>query len=242
MISLCTVQSNESSSTSDCRINQPGPGENDIYVVRSDKFHLELNSRAVSSPRYTIPGKLARVRGGSRRVTHGNKLATLLTTVRADICDGKLWANVARKRERDSEQKQSSEWRKRSSGGEWRRCIAERRKRGGCRWARADCVLRARRRKGNAFYLRIISFVSRILIRPAISKQHHWHRPSTSSSPSFLNAALVRANVPRCNGHALIALRKHEFPPAKYITKLIAPRRNCRGPRIHFAGAQVQAS
>lgn len=33
------------------------------------------------------------------------------------------------------------------------------------------------------------------------------------------------ATFHRCNGHALIALRKHEFPPAKYITKLIAPEK-----------------
>lgn len=49
-----------------------------------------LNSiRARFHPRDTT-GKSARV----RRVTHGNKLATVLTTVQADICDGKLWAKV----------------------------------------------------------------------------------------------------------------------------------------------------
>lgn len=49
-----------------------------------------MNSiRARFHPRDTA-GKSARV----RRVTHGNKLATVLTTVQADICDGKLWAKV----------------------------------------------------------------------------------------------------------------------------------------------------
>lgn len=49
-----------------------------------------MNSiRARFHPRDTT-GKSARV----RRVTHGNKLATVLTTVQADICDGKLWAKV----------------------------------------------------------------------------------------------------------------------------------------------------
>jgi len=42
------------------------------------------------------------------------------------------------------------------------------------------------------------------------------------------------------NGHALIALRKHEFPPVKYITKLIASRRNCRWARSHALGRKCK--
>lgn len=34
-----------------------------------------------------------------RRVTHSNKLATVLTTVQADICDGKLWTKGGTARE-----------------------------------------------------------------------------------------------------------------------------------------------
>lgn len=96
--------------------------------------------------------------------------------------------------------------------------------------ARAQCS------PSRLFYLPIISFVRRILIRAAISK------PSSPTAPSFFLLApdVVVSGSPRPtdvtwrgarggNGHALIALRKHEFPPAKYITKLIAPRRNCRG-------------
>lgn len=40
-----------------------------------------------------------------RRVTHGNKLATVLTTVQADICDGKLWTKEERATQREIEQK-----------------------------------------------------------------------------------------------------------------------------------------
>lgn len=35
----------------------------------------------------------------SWRVTHSNKLATVLTTVQADICDGKLWTKGGTARE-----------------------------------------------------------------------------------------------------------------------------------------------
>lgn len=59
-----------------------------------------MNSiRARFHPRDTT-GKSARV----RRVTHGNKLATVLTTVQADICDGKLWAKVKGKESKKHEE------------------------------------------------------------------------------------------------------------------------------------------
>lgn len=62
-----------------------------------------MNSiRARFHPRDTT-GKSARV----RRVTHGNKLATVLTTVQADICDGKLWAKVEGKGSAKKEEKEN---------------------------------------------------------------------------------------------------------------------------------------
>lgn len=41
------------------------------------------------------------VQRGPRRVTRGNKLAPVLTTVQADICDGKLWPKGESERERE---------------------------------------------------------------------------------------------------------------------------------------------
>lgn len=62
-----------------------------------------MNSiRARFHPRDTA-GKSARV----RRVTHGNKLATVLTTVQADICDGKLWAKVEGKEGKKHEENEN---------------------------------------------------------------------------------------------------------------------------------------
>lgn len=40
----------------------------------------------------------------SRWVTHSNKLATVLTTVQADICDGKLWTKGGRAREKSEKE------------------------------------------------------------------------------------------------------------------------------------------
>lgn len=64
-----------------------------------------MNSiRARFHPRDTA-GKSARV----RRVTHGNKLATVLTTVQADICDGKLWAKVEGKEGKNTKKTKPTE-------------------------------------------------------------------------------------------------------------------------------------
>lgn len=38
-----------------------------------------------------------------RRAAHSNKLATVLTTVQADICDGKLWTKGENESERERE-------------------------------------------------------------------------------------------------------------------------------------------
>lgn len=49
-----------------------------------------------------------------RRVTHSNKLATVLTTVQADICDGKLWTKggTAREERRGEQEREREEKRR----------------------------------------------------------------------------------------------------------------------------------
>jgi len=70
----------------------------DVPLARSRAWFLPC-----ADPAYAIfRRELGRERHAhARRVIHSNKLATVLTTVQADICDGKLWTKEEIERERE---------------------------------------------------------------------------------------------------------------------------------------------
>lgn len=79
---------------------------NRLHILASG-FFLALAGRSVCDFQTRVRRRHAHARALAcvrepRRVTHSNKLATVLTTVQADICDGKLWTKGAREeRERE---------------------------------------------------------------------------------------------------------------------------------------------